>query len=150
MARMHARKKGRSGSTKPKIRGKHSFVSYSREEVEDLVVKLRKGGSSPSSIGIILRDSYGVPSVKDMAGSSIGHILKKNSLSTELPEDLENLIKKAVKLRNHLEKNKRDTHNKHGLQLIESKIHRLSRYYKSSGVLPEIWRYEPEKAKLKV
>ena len=66
----------------------------------------------------------------------------------ELPEDLQNLINKAVNLRGHLEKNSRDKHNRHGLQLIESKIRRLEKYYKDAEVLPDGWKYSHEKAKL--
>jgi small subunit ribosomal protein S15 len=147
---MHARRKGKAGSKKPLIRRKPEFLSYSKEEIEELILKLRKEGNSPSKIGLILRDSYGIPSVKDALGKKIGYFLKKNSLELEIPEDLENLIKKAINLREHLEKNKRDLHNKRGLQLIESKIHRLTRYYKKKGKLPQEWRYEPEKAKLMI
>ncbi|MBM3309645.1 MAG: 30S ribosomal protein S15, partial [Candidatus Altiarchaeales archaeon] len=68
----------------------------------------------------------------------------------EIPEDLQNLIKKAVSLRKHLESHKKDFGNKHGLLLVESKIRRLVRYYTSEGRLPSGWRYEPEKAKLLV
>ena len=147
---MHTRRKGKSGSTKPRVRGKLDFVPYGKEEVEELVVKLKKEGISPSRIGIILRDSYGIPSVKDITGKKIGFFLEKNSLASEIPESLESLIKRAIHLRNHLDKNKKDLHNRHGLQLLESKIHRLAKYYKREGKLPHDWLYEPEKAKLTV
>jgi small subunit ribosomal protein S15 len=97
---------------------------------------------------LILRDIYGVPDVKAVTGKKLSKILAENKLASEIPEDLQNLIKKAVNLRKHLEKNKRDKHNTRGLQLIESKIRRLSKHYKASGKLPGDWRYEPEKAKL--
>ncbi|KAI2817716.1 hypothetical protein CBS115989_5791 [Aspergillus niger] len=63
-------------------------------------------------------------------------------LAPELPEDLYHLIKKAVAVRKHLERNRKDKDSKFRLILIESRIHRLSRYYKSVGVLPPTWRYE--------
>ncbi|MEM4347304.1 MAG: 30S ribosomal protein S15 [Candidatus Altiarchaeota archaeon] len=150
MARMHIRRKGKSGSKRPGIKGRLAFVNYTKEEIEELILKLRKEGNSPSKIGLILRDTYGIPSVKDITGKKISFFLEKNSLSPELPENLENLIKKAVNLRKHLEKNKKDIHNRRSLQLIESKIHRLVKYYKREGKLPGDWVYEPEKVKLKV
>lgn len=52
------------------------------------------------------------------------------------------LIKKAVAVRKHLERNRKDKDGKFRLILIESRIHRLSRYYKAVGVLPPTWRYE--------
>ena len=63
-------------------------------------------------------------------------------VAAELPEDLYYLIKKAVSVRKHLERNRKDTDSKFRLILIESKIHRLSRYYRRSRALPPSWRYE--------
>lgn len=48
----------------------------------------------------------------------------------------------AVAVRKHLERNRKDKDGKFRLILIESRIHRLSRYYKAVGVLPPTWRYE--------
>jgi ribosomal protein S15P/S13E len=52
------------------------------------------------------------------------------------------LIKKAVSVRKHLERNRKDKDSKFRLILIESRIHRLARYYKTVGVLPPNWKYE--------
>ena len=40
------------------------------------------------------------------------------------------LIKKAVSVRKHLERNRKDKDSKFRLILIESRIHRLARYYR--------------------
>ena len=148
MARMHTRKKGKSGSKHPIRIGKPDFVSYEEAEIEELIVKLSKEEKSPSVIGIILRDQYGIPSVKDVTGKKIGYYLEKNSLGTKLPEDLTNLIKTALSLRKHIASNHKDIHNKRSLHLAESKILRLSKYYRKSGKIPENWRYDPESARL--
>jgi small subunit ribosomal protein S15 len=58
------------------------------------------------------------------------------------------LLKKATSIYAHLEKNKKDAYNKRSLQLIEAKIHRLSKYYKREGVLPLDWKYEAKTASL--
>lgn len=150
MARMHARKKGKSGSTKPPSKTPPSWVSEDKASCEKLVIGLAKEGKSPSEIGLILRDSKGIPSVKAITGKSIKTILEEKKLSPEFPEDFMNLIKKAVKLRKHLEENNKDLHNKRGLQLTEAKIKRLQRYYKTKGVIPQEWYYDPEKASLLV
>ena len=115
-----------------------------------MIVKLAKDGNSQSKIGSILRDQYGIPTVKDVTGKKIGHFLKKNKLESDLPEDIQNLIRKAINLRKHLEQHKKDKHNRRGLQLIESKVRRLAKYYKREGRLPSDWRYEPEKARLMI
>lgn len=122
----------------------------SASEVEELVVKLAKGGHSASMIGLILRDQYGVPDVKQITGKSITRILHAHGLKPEIPEDLMNLIKKAVRLRRHLERNRKDMSSKRALQILESRINRLAKYYVRVGVLPAGWRYEPEKAALLV
>ncbi|MFH1126255.1 MAG: 30S ribosomal protein S15 [Candidatus Altiarchaeota archaeon] len=150
MARMHSRKGGRSGSTRPLRTGTPNWVSYGGQEIVDLIVKLSKEGNSPSKIGIILRDQYGIPDVQQVTNKKMTQILLENNIPMELPEDLQNLIRKAVSLRKHLEGHKKDVGNKHSLLLTESKIRRLAKYYGSHGRLPQGWRYEPEKAKLLV
>jgi len=146
---MHSRRKGKSGSTKPQQYGAAYWTNtYDPEEIKGNIVEFKKSGISMSMIGTILRDQYGVPSVFKVCGKKISKILEENSVKSDIPEDLENLIKRAVNLRKHLDTNKKDLHNKRGLKLIESKIHRLSKYYKRVGKLPSDWKYEPEKLKL--
>lgn len=77
-----------------------------------------------------------------MTGSKILRLLKKNGLSPEIPEDLYMLIKKAVNVRKHLERNRKDKDSKFRLILIESRIHRLARYYRSTRKLSPGWKYE--------
>jgi small subunit ribosomal protein S15 len=110
--------------------------------VEAFVIKLAKEGHSLSSIGTILRDQYAIPLVKPITGKSISEILRGTDLAPTMPEDLANMIKKAQSLAVHLEKNKKDLHNKRSMQMIEARIHKLSRYYKREGVLPRNWKYE--------
>ncbi|MEM0480822.1 MAG: 30S ribosomal protein S15 [Candidatus Aenigmatarchaeota archaeon] len=123
-------------------------LKYRKEEVEKLVVELAKKGYSQSMIGLILRDSYGIPSVKKITGKKISQILEENKLLPEIPEDLLNLLKRAVKLRKHLSIHKKDKHSARGLTLIESKIKALAKYYIREGKLPKDWKYDPEQAKL--
>ena len=126
------------------------WVKYSTEEIEELIVKLNKEGKSASEIGIILRDQYGVPSVKAVTGEKITQILEKKGQADEYPEDILNLIKRAVNIRDHLKENPKDIHSKRGLTIIESRIRRLGSYYVKEGKLPEGWRYDPTEAALLV
>jgi small subunit ribosomal protein S15 len=144
MARLHSRKKGKSGSTRPPRLEKPVWVERSAEEVENLVVKLARKGYSKSLIGIILRDSYGVPLVKVVTGKKISEILEKNDIKSVLPEDLVNLVKRALNIRKHLETNRKDIDTHKGLQRVESKIYRLTKYYKMKKVLPMDFKYKPE------
>ncbi len=148
MARMHARKKGKSSSKRPLSKTPPRWCKYTPEEVEALVVKLAKEGNPPSMIGLILRDQYGIPLVKTIVGKTITQILKENNLLPQIPEDLSNLIAKAQRMIAHLKRFKSDKANVHRLQLVESKIHRLVKYYKKVGKLPMNWTLPYERLKV--
>lgn len=148
MARMYARRRGRSGSKRPfsfrLMETVPEWVEMTAEEVERKVVELYERGVTTSEIGTVLRDRYGVPSVVLVTGEKITGILKGKNIAGEIPEDLLNLMRKALRIRKHVELNKKDVHNKRSLHLTESKIRRLVKYYRREKVLPEEWRYKPE------
>lgn len=143
-----SKEKGRSGSLRPARLEKPEWIKMRPEEVEELVVSLHRKGYPPSMIGTILRDQYGIPLVKAVTGKSVLQILRERGLAPEIPEDLLNLMKRAVRVRKHLDEHPKDYHSKRGLQLIESKIHRLAKYYKREGILPLDWKYDPSKVAL--
>jgi len=148
MARMYSGKKGKSGSKKPARKVKPTWISYKPKEVELLVLKLAKDGKTASQIGLLLRDAYGIPSVKVITGKSISEMLKDKGVSKEIPEDLMALLKKNINVRKHLEINKKDEVAKRGLILTESKIKRLVKYYKGKKVLPQDWKYDAKSIRL--
>lgn len=148
MARMYSRKKGQSGSKKPIKKQQHSWIRYKPKEIELLIIKLAREGRTSSEIGTILRDTYGVPDVRTVAGKKITQILEEKKLLSKLPEDLMALIKKVVAVKAHMELNKKDQTAKRGIMLTESKIKRLIKYYKRVGKLPEDWKYDPKQAKM--
>ncbi|XWS61028.1 hypothetical protein CRYUN_Cryun07bG0090600 [Craigia yunnanensis] len=127
MGRMHSRGKGISASALPYKRTPPSWLKISSQDVEENICKFAKKGLTPSQIGVILRDSHGIAQVKSVTGSKILRFLKAHGLAPEIPEDLYHLIKKAVAIRKHLERNR---------------IHRLARYYKKTKKLPPVWKYE--------
>jgi len=147
LARLYSGKRGSSGSTRPVSRRPPAWFKYEPEEVDALVLKLSKEGNTPSLIGQILRDRYGVPLVSQVAGRRLEKIIPEES-RTKLPEDLENLLRKATSATRHLEKNRKDYPNKRDLALIESKIHRLVFYYRRIGRIPKDWVYKPVAASL--
>jgi len=134
--------KGRSHQTRPVTKRTPAWCRYTAEEVEALVIRLAKEGHPLSKIGVILRDQHGIPLTKPITGKSVSQILKERELAPSLPEGLENLMRKAIHLHVHLDKNKADLHNKRALQIVEAKIYKLARYYKRKGVLPPNWKYE--------
>eukprot|EP01103_Thecamoeba_quadrilineata_P001086 TRINITY_DN10960_c0_g1_i1.p1 TRINITY_DN10960_c0_g1~~TRINITY_DN10960_c0_g1_i1.p1 ORF type:complete len:152 (-),score=34.18 TRINITY_DN10960_c0_g1_i1:79-534(-) len=146
MGRMHSFGKGISGSTIPYKRTPPSWLKITKSEVIEHIVKLARKGLSPSQIGAILRDSHGIGRVKTVTNNSILRILKGLGLAPQIPEDIYHLIKKAVVMRKHLEKNRKDKDTKFRLILVESRIHRIARYYKSTRQLPATWKYESSSA----
>ncbi|HOP09598.1 MAG TPA: 30S ribosomal protein S15 [Candidatus Methanofastidiosa archaeon] len=150
MARMHSKKKGKSGSTHPLRNSSPQWEDMSAEEIENLIVDYAKKGHSSSEIGIILRDNHGIADVHLSTGKKILKVLKEKDLAPQMPEDLMNLITKAVLLRKHMEEHPKDKHSFRGLKLTESKIRRLGKYYKRTGTLEPKWIYNPEKARLLV
>lgn len=148
MARMHARRKGRSGSHRPLITENPEWVPLSSEEIEEKAVKMAKDGYTSARIGLVLRDQHAVPNVKLATGKTVTQIMADNEVGPALPEDIANLMRKAINLNSHLSENRGDISNKRGLQLIESKIRRLERYYKGNGVLPMDWKYSIKNAEL--
>ena len=74
MARIHARRKGKSGSTRPIREKTPDWTALNPREVESHVIDLSKSGKSTSEIGMILRDQYAVPDVKLATGKKISEI----------------------------------------------------------------------------
>ncbi len=150
MARMHSRKRGKSGSKRPSKKVKPGWLRYKPKEIELLVVKLTKEGKTPSQIGLVLRDTYGIPAIKVAANTKISKILEEKGLLSKIPEDLMSLIRKSIRLTKHLEANKQDMPVLRGLQLTQSKIKRLVKYYKRTGKLPIDWKFDQKSVSLYV
>jgi small subunit ribosomal protein S15 len=104
------------------------------DDIEARVVELAEQGHDPSVIGMKLRDEgvkgTPVPDVKLATGQKITEILEANDARADLPEDLRNLMERAVRLREHMAENQQDHQNKRALQNTESKIRRLVDYYR--------------------
>jgi small subunit ribosomal protein S15 len=59
------------------------------------------------------------------------------------------LMMKAINLNLHVQNgNRGDFSNRRGLQLVESKIRRLVKYYKRKEILPADWNYSLKNAEL--
>jgi len=147
MAKMHSRGRGTSGAKKPLKPTKPTWIRYESKEVERLINKFAKEGKTSSEIGLILRDSYGIPSVKLLTSKSITEHLAEKKLLPELPEDVIALMKRSVIIRKHLESNKHDMSALRGMQFTESKIKRLIKYYKRVGKVAPDWKYDPTAVK---
>ena len=124
MARLHIRRKGKAKSTRPQSKTVPQWLSTSKEQIQETCIKLAREGNTPSKIGLILRDQHGVPLFSSLTGMKLSKYLKSVDL-----------------LSDHLKSNKKDKKNFHSLELIESKIHRLSKYYKKTGEIDKKWKY---------
>lgn len=145
---MYSKKRGRAGSKRPLRKTKQTWVRYKAKEAELLIGKIAKEGKTASQIGIVLRDTYGVPSIKLLTKKSVVDIMKEKGVNPEIPEDLMALIRKNILLKKHLDANKQDQTARHGLKLTESHIRRLIKYYKRTKTLSVEWKYDPTKIRL--
>ena len=143
---MYTPGKGISRSSRPFRRTPPSWVKMTPKDVAEHVCKYARKGLRPSEIGVLLRDQYGVGVVSNVTGTKVLRILRANGLAPSVPEDLYMLIKKAVAIRKHLEKFRKDKVSKYRLILTESRIHRLARYYKTSGAIAPNWKFDSSSA----
>ncbi len=148
MARVYSGKKGASGSHKPPIKTMPTWSKLKKEDMEKLIKDLAEKKNTSAVIGTILRDTHGITDSELVTGKSITQIMRENKLYPEFPEDLMFLLRKAVELRRHMLGNRKDRHSKRGLENLESKIRRLSKYYVRTGRMPKTWNYDPEQARL--
>ena len=147
MTRIHSHRRGKSQSFKP-VNKKVDWVELTPEQINEVILKLNKEGLNSSQIGVVLRDQYTVPSVRAVVGKKMKEILEDINANPTIPEDLDSLVKRAVKLQIHLKTNKGDRKNVRSLEMIEAKIHRVSKYYKTRNIIPDDWKYKAMVAQL--
>ena len=148
MGRMHTHNHGKSHSIRPIELKKPDWIKMESKEIEELIIKYAKDGMTSSMIGIKLRDQHAIPLAKPIINKSVSQVLKENDLTPEIPEDLNNIVLKAVNFQKHLKDNKSDNRNVRSLELIEAKVHRLSTHYKNKGIIPKKWKYKSVVAQL--
>ena len=147
---MHTRRRGSSGSDRPAADDPPEWSDVDAEAIEDHVVELAAQGHSPSEIGLKLRDEgvqgTPVPDVKLATGKKVTEILEEHGEEPDIPEDLRNLMAKAVRLRDHMADNQTDYRNKRALQNTEAKIRRLIEYYRGDKI-DEEFSYSVDEAR---
>jgi len=135
---MHTRRRGSSGSDKPTADEPPEWSDVDADAIEDRVVELAEQGHDPSQIGMKLRDEgvkgTPIPDIKLATGKKVTEILEENDAGSDLPEDLRNLMERAVRLREHMEENPQDHQNKRALQNTESKVRRMVDYYRGDAL----------------
>ncbi len=101
------------------------WLKYSEKEVSEIIANLANKGYSSEKIGLILRDSYGIPKTK-IYGFKISKVLKENNIY-ESP-DKKNLKEKVNKLEDHFKKNKQDKKAKRALIINKAKQKKIKEY----------------------
>jgi small subunit ribosomal protein S15 len=146
---MHTRRRGSSDSDTPVADDPPEWSDVDAEDIEARVVELAEEGLDPSGTGLALRDEgvagTPIPDVKLATGKKVTEILEEHDAGPELPEDLRNLLEKAITLREHMQENPQDHKNKRALQNVESKVRRLVDYYRGDE-LDEEFTYSYETA----
>jgi len=84
---------------------KPEWIKMKPSEVESLVADLAKKGETPEKIGLILRDTHGIPKVK-LVGKKISRIILDAKMSTGTQKI--RVDKKVKVLQDHISKNKHD------------------------------------------
>jgi small subunit ribosomal protein S15 len=147
---MHSKGKGTSGSSKPNNDTAPSWSESDKGTVEELILKYANEGHSSAKIGTLLRDMHAVPDVRLVMGERISQTLSRNNLDSTYPEDMMNLMRKALSLIDHLSSNKKDLHNRRQLELCESRLRRLAKYYVGTGRISSTWTYKRDQLRLMV
>ncbi|MCL4365159.1 30S ribosomal protein S15 [Candidatus Marsarchaeota archaeon] len=150
MARMHTGKHGKSKSKKPVVGtgSRPEGLKLSNDEITKLIVDYAKQGKHQALIGQMLKEKHNVPYIRQIFNKRLYAVLNENGFRAEIPQDLMDLLKRAITLRRHLERNHNDAHNKTSLGRVEAKIWRLSNYYRRTGAMPSNWKYDPVKVAL--
>ena len=108
MGRLHTHNHGKSHSIRPIELKKPDWIKMEPKEIEELIIKYAKDGMTSSQIGIKLRDQHAIPLVKPIINKRISEVLTENKLTPDIPEDLNNIVQKAINLQKHLKENKSD------------------------------------------
>jgi len=148
MGRLHSHRHGKSHSVRPVSPKTPEWVTMDSEKIQEQIIKYAKDGLTPSQIGIKMRDQHAIPLVKTITSKKISQITQEHGIESDLPEDLDNIVKKAVGLQRHLRANRGDRRNVRSLELVEAKVHRLAVYYKRIGRIPQNWKYKSVVAQL--
>ena len=106
---------------------KPTWLKFNEADVDAIIIKLAKQGLTSEKIGLILRDTYGIPTTK-LYGKKINQVLKENKLYEDAT--LKNLEKKQEILQRHIGKNNQDKKSKRALGITKAKIIKIKNYNK--------------------
>ncbi len=106
------------------------WLKYTPEEVKAIITKLAEKGLTSEKIGLVLRDSYGIPKTK-LFKFKIGQVLKEKR--AYIDSAIKNLNLSLEKQKKHSEKHKQDQKTKRAVTITSAKIKKLKEYNKKKG-----------------
>jgi len=101
------------------------WVKMKEPELKKVIAELSLK-HSPSQIGLVLRDQYGIPTTR-IFGKKLKEYLVELDINRN--EDLENAEKKVDRLKEHLKDNITDRSAKHKLQEAQSRLNITRNYF---------------------
>jgi small subunit ribosomal protein S15 len=107
---------------------KPTWLKYTKQEVEKIILKLTDQNLTAEKIGLVLRDQYGIPDVK-LFDLKIKQVMKDKF---EEPTN-KNLNKKLPKIIQHYKKNKQDKKAERSLIITKAKLKKREDYQKKKS-----------------
>jgi len=105
---------------------KPAWLKYTEEEVRAIILKLAGKGLTSEKIGLVLRDQYGIPSIR-LYGLKIKEVLEDNFQEPTII-NLENKLQEIIV---HFKKNKQDKNAERALIITKAKLKKRQDYKKS-------------------
>lgn len=100
------------------------WLKYSESEVKSFIIKLADKGITAEKIGLMLRDSYGIPRVR-LYKLKIKEVLKEKFQD----QTIINLEKKVEKIGNHAIRHKQDKKAARSLMISKTKLKKIRDYH---------------------
>jgi len=101
------------------------WLKYTKDEVKAIIIKLFNKGLTAEKIGLVLRDQYGIPTVR-LYGIKMKEVLGENFKEPTLI----NLETKLQKIIDHFKKNKQDKKTGRSLMITKAKLKKVKDYHK--------------------
>ncbi|MFH1358505.1 MAG: 30S ribosomal protein S15 [archaeon] len=103
---------------------KPTWLKYTKQEVEAIILKLSNQNLTAEKIGLTLRDQYGIPDVK-LFNLKIKQVLKDKFVEPTT-KNLDNKLQEIIK---HYKKNKQDKRAERSLIITKAKLKKRKDYH---------------------
>lgn len=113
--------------TKSEGMNKPVWLKYTEQEVKDIILNLIKKDAKLTSdkIGLILRDTYGIPKSK-IYGIKVSKVLREAGVYTN--NELTSVIKRVENIESHKAKHKHDAKAGRALIIRKARLAKIKRY----------------------